>query len=112
MYNRLTPVFLLSELAGKKRRHLKFLIRLEILRIQLNVSFATHLKSDDNGKAKESSTENRQGPGNKRKIKSNRSFETARDVLCRRAFVVGPNFQRADFVKLCFKVKKNRHYLK
>lgn len=60
----------------------------------------------------ESSTENRQGPSNKRKIKSNQSFETARDVLCRRAFVVGHNFQGADFVKVCFKVKKNRHYLK
>ena len=55
---------------------------------------------------KESSTENRQGPGNKRKFKSNRSFETACDVLFRRAFGVGHNFQRADFVKLCFKVKK------
>ena len=55
----------------------------------------------------ESSTENRQGPGNKRKIKSNRSFETARDVLCRRAFVVSHNFQRADVVMLCFKVKKS-----
>lgn len=55
----------------------------------------------------ESSTENRQGPSNKRKIKSNRSFETARDVLCRRAFVVSHNFQRADVVMLCFKVKKS-----
>ena len=54
----------------------------------------------------ESSTENRQGPSNKRKIKSNQSFETACDVLCRRAFVVGHNFQGADFVKVLFQGEK------